>query len=56
MKIRYEATTEIYYPYVRKHLGDNPLQNILTCGGSEAAVETELLRHKELIYENMFHY
>lgn len=56
MKIRYEAATEIYYPYVRKHLGDNPLQNILTCGGSEAAVETELLRHKELIYENMFHY
>ena len=56
MKIRYEATTEIYYPYVRKHLGDNPLQNILTCGGSEGAVNVELERHNDFTYENIFHY
>ena len=56
MKNRYESVNEIYLSYVKKHLGDNPLQNILTCGGSESAVETELLRHKELIYENIFHY
>jgi len=56
VKNRYESVNEIYLSYVKKHLGDNPLQNILTCGGSESAVETELLRHKELIYENIFHY
>ena len=35
---RYESVNEIYLSYVKKHLGDNPLQNILTCGGSEGAV------------------
>ena len=56
MKNRYDAVNEVYYPYVKKHLGDNPLQNILTCGGSEGAVSVELERHKELTYKNIFHY
>jgi hypothetical protein len=56
MRDRYDAVNEVYYPYVKKHLGDNPLQNILTCGGSEGAVNVELERHEHLQYENIFHY
>jgi hypothetical protein len=56
MKSRFDAVNEIYLLYVKKHLGDNPLQNILTCGGSEGAVNVELERHKEFTYENIFHY
>ncbi len=56
MKNRFDAVNEFYYPYVKKHLGNNPLQNILTCGGSEGAVSVELERHKELTYKNIFHY
>jgi hypothetical protein len=56
MKDRFDAVNEVYYPYVKKHLGNNPLQNILTCGGSEGAVNVELERHKEFTYENIFHY
>jgi len=53
---RYESVNEIYLSYVKKHLGDNPLQNILTCGGSEGAVNVELERHNDFTYENIFHY
>jgi hypothetical protein len=53
---RFDAVNEVYHPYVKKHLGNNPLQNILTCGGSEGAVSAELERHKNFIYENIFHY
>ena len=53
---RYESVNDIYFPYVKKHLGDNSLQNILTCGGSIGAVGVELERHCELNYENIFHY
>ena len=56
MKDRFEAVNHRYIPYVKKHLGDNPLQNILTCGGSEGAVNVELERHNDFIYENIFHY
>jgi len=56
MENRFDAVNEFYYPYVKKHLGDNPLQNILTCGGSDGAVNAELERHKEFTYENIFHY
>ena len=56
MENRFDAVNEFYYPYVKKHLGDNPLQNILTCGGSKGAVNVELERHKDFTYENIFHY
>ena len=56
MKNRFESVNEVYYSYVKKHLGDNPLQNILTCGGSEGAVNAELDRHRDFTYENVFHY
>ena len=56
MKNRFDAVNEVYFPYVKKHLGENPLQNILTCGGSEGAVGAELDRHEDFIYENIFHY
>ena len=56
MKDRFEAVNHRYIPYVKKHLGDNPLQNILTCGGSEGAVNVELERHNDFTYENIFHY
>ena len=56
MKNRFDAVNEVYYPYVKKHLGDNPLQNILTCGGSEGAINVELDRHKHLNYKSIFHY
>ena len=55
-KSRFGAVNEVYLPYVKKHLGNNSLQNILTCGGSEGAVNVELERHSELNYENIFHY
>ena len=55
-KNRFDAVNEVYLPYVKKHLRNNSLQNILTCGGSEGAVNTELERHKEFTYENIFHY
>ena len=51
MKSRFDAVNEVYCPYVKKHLGDNPLQNILTCGGSEGAVSAELERHKNFILQ-----
>ena len=53
MKSRFDAVNEIYLLYVKKHLGDNPIQNILTCGGSKGAVGSELDRHKNFIYENI---
>ncbi len=56
MKNRLDAVNEVYLPYVKKHLGNNPLQNILTCGGTKGAVSEELERHKEFTYENIFHY
>tara|TARA_B100001964_G_scaffold189844_1_gene211684 strand:- start:175 stop:732 length:558 start_codon:yes stop_codon:yes gene_type:complete len=56
MKDRFDAVNEVYYPYVKKHLGNNPLQNILTCGGSEGAINVELDRHKDLNYKGIFHY
>jgi len=56
MKSRFDAVNEVYFPYVKKHLGDNSLQNILTCGGSVGAVNVELNRHEDFIYENIFHY
>jgi hypothetical protein len=56
MKNRFDAVNEVYFPYVKKHLGDNSLQNILTCGGSGGAVNAELNRHEDFIYENIFHY
>ncbi len=56
MKNRFDAVNEVYLPYVKKHLGNNPLQNILTCGGSGGAVNAELERHEHLQYENIFHY
>ena len=56
MKNRTDAVNEVYLPYVKKHLGNNPLQNILTCGGSGGAVNAELERHEHLQYENIFHY
>ena len=56
MKNRFDAVNEVYYPYVKKYLGDNSLQNILTCGGSDGAVGVEVDRHRDFIYENIFHY
>ena len=56
MKNRLDAVNEVYLPYVKKHLGNNSLQNILTCGGSEGAVNTELERHEEFTYKNIFYY
>ena len=56
MKDRFEAVNHIYIPYIEKHLGGNVLQNILTCGGSEGAVNVELERHNDFTYENIFHY
>ena len=56
MKNRFDAVSEVYYPYNKKHFGDNSLQNILTCGGSEGAVNVEFDRHRDFIYENIFHY
>ena len=56
MKNRFDAVNEVYLPYVKKHLGNNSLQNILTCGGTTGAVSEELGRHKEFTYENIFHY
>ena len=56
MKNRFDAVNEVYLPYVKKHLGNNSLQNILTCGGTMGAVNVELERHKEFTYENIFHY
>ena len=38
MKNRFDAVNEVYLPYVKKHLGNNSLQNILTCGGTTGAV------------------
>ncbi len=56
MKDRYEAVTEIYCSYVRKHLGDNPLQNILVTGGmGSVGWYPEIARHKFLTYDNLFH-
>ena len=55
-KSRFDAVNEVYHSYVKKHLGNNPLQNILTCGGSNGAVNVELERHKDFTYENIFHY
>ena len=55
-KNRYDAVNEFYLPYVKKHLENNPLQNILTCGGSDGAVGVEVDRHRDFIYENIFHY
>ena len=56
MENRFDAVNEFYYPYVKKHLGDNPLQNILTCGGSKGALNVELERHNDFTYENIFDY
>ena len=56
MRNRYDAVNKVYHPYVRKSLGNNALQNILTCGGSKGAVNVELNRHKEFTYDNIFHY
>jgi hypothetical protein len=56
LKSRFDAVNEVYYPYVKRHLGNNPLQNILTCGGSAESVNIELERHEHLQYENIFHY
>jgi len=56
VKGRFDSVNETYQPYVKKHLGENSLQNILTCGGSDGAVNVELERHKEFTYENIFHY
>tara|TARA_R100000008_G_scaffold58844_1_gene36615 strand:- start:356 stop:883 length:528 start_codon:yes stop_codon:yes gene_type:complete len=57
MKDRYEAVTEIYCSYVRKHLGDNPLQNILVTGGmGSVGWYPEIARHKFLTYDNLFHF
>ena len=56
MRNRYDAVNKVYHPYVRKYLGNNALQNILTCGGSKGAVNVELNRHKEFTYDNIFHY
>tara|TARA_R110000824_G_scaffold27992_1_gene94436 strand:+ start:222 stop:758 length:537 start_codon:yes stop_codon:yes gene_type:complete len=56
MKNRFDAVNEVYLPYVKKHLGNNSLQNILTCGGTMGAVNEELKRHKEFTCENIFHY
>ena len=56
MKDRQTEINKVYIPYVEKHLDKNHLQNILTCGGSNGAVNAELDRHKNFIYENIFHY
>ena len=55
-KNRFDVVNEIYHPYVKKHLGDNSLQNILVTGGSFEAVYVEVDRHRHLNYENIFHF
>ena len=57
MEDRFTAVNNVYQNYVEKHLGFwDPLQNILTCGGTKGAVNVELARHEHLQYENIFHY
>ena len=56
MNNREQAVNKIYIPYVEKHLGNKPLQNILVTGGRNDAHKVELERHYELNYENMFFY
>ena len=44
MEDRFTAVNNVYQNYVEKHLGFlNPLQNILTCGGTEGAVNLSLI-------------
>ena len=56
MKDRFESVNEFYLPYVEKHLGNAPLQYILTCGGSEGAKNVEIERHHHLKYQKIIHY
>jgi len=56
MKNRFDAVNEVYHPYVEKYLGSKLIQNILVTGGSFGAVKVEIKRHKNLNYENIFHF
>jgi hypothetical protein len=56
MKDRQTEVNKVYIPYVEKHLGKNPLQNILVTGGRNDAYNVELDRHSNFTYENMFFY
>ena len=57
MQNRFYAVDMFYYPYVQKHLGDNPLQNILVTGGmSSVGWYPEIVRHKFLTYDSLFHF
>ena len=55
-KNRFNAVNEVYHPYVEKYLGSKLIQNVLVTGGSFGAVKAEIKRHKNLNYENIFHF
>jgi hypothetical protein len=56
MKNRQTEVNKVYIPYVEKYLGSKLIQNVLVTGGSFGAVKAEIKRHKNLNYENIFHF
>ncbi len=53
---RFESVNQLYIPYVEKYLSGKPLQNILVSGGCKGSISVEKERHKNLTYQNIFHY
>ena len=56
MKNRFDAVNKVYIPYLQKYLGSKLIQNHLVTGGSFGAVKSVIKRHKNLNYENIFHF
>ena len=57
MENRFDAVNKVYIPYVKKHLPNKLLQNILVTGGlSNPGWYPEIERHKFLTYEKIFHF
>ena len=57
MENRFDATNKVYIPYVKKHLSNKLLQNILVTGGlNSPGWYPEIERHKFLTYEKIFHF
>ena len=56
MKDRQTEVNKVYLPYVEKHLGKKPLQNILVTGGTWNSYHVEVKRHSQIEYKTMFSY
>ena len=57
MENRFDAVNKVYIPYVKKHLSNKLLQNILVTGGlNSPGWYPEIERHKFLTYEKIFHF